>query len=357
MGRGAGPLHGGSGHGERARSHRAARRVGRSAATRQRVPQYVRRAAVRAAGFGAAPRGTNRRHPEPRGRADLDGREHGRAVRGDHPRRGRSGGARPAHGLAGLRALYRATDPEVRRARSVGLRRHGPDPPRELVSGFAAHRRARAGRAGRRGRHEPDGPRCPAVGGDRTARDRARSRAPAAGHRAVAVGDRAAVALLGGTLSATRGAGRRMDRRQSEQPDRCGTRGPGPDRDLPRHERHGVRARARTEPRRIRCRPRLRRPDGRLHGAGVLPERRARSRARARRARARLGRILAAVARHAARQRRGNHAAVVRPGDHAARARGRCPARGARCEGRSRQCPGGDRGADDGDGDSRRLAG
>ena len=64
-----------------------------------------------------------------------------------------------ADGLAGVRALHRAADPQVLRDRPGRLRPNGAHPPGQLVHGVAARRRGRAHRPRRRRRHEPDGPR------------------------------------------------------------------------------------------------------------------------------------------------------------------------------------------------------
>ena len=238
-------------------------------------------------------------------------------MRGDRGGPRRRARARPPYGIARLRALHRAADPEVCRRRARGLRGDRSRPPRELVAGVAPRRHARGDRPWRRLGDEPHGPRREAVGSSRRARDGARPRRQAAAARRIMDRRRDALALLAASLRLPRRAGRRLVRRQPVQPGRHRPRPRRSRRGLARHERHDLRHHVLAAPERGRHRPCVRVANRRLYGHVGLQERLAGARARARQLRHGLGGVLGRAFAHAAGQPRRHDAALVRPRDYA----------------------------------------
>ena len=301
---------------ERPRPAAARGHLGLGAAARERVSQRRRHPRPRAPRSVAAAAAADRAAPVAAGRADLDGLEHARRVRGDRGGRGRRRDAGAAHRIARVRALHRPADPQVRHVRARRLRGHRSHPPGELVSRLGAHRPPGAGRSRRRVGDEPDGPRLRRVVAAGARRDRAGSPAPAPGHRAVVGHRRPPVALLAVPARAARGEGGRVVRRQPVQPHRPRPGPRGTRRRLARHQRHDLRRHARAARRHRRHRARVRVAHRRLHGHHGVQQRLAGARARARSLRPDLGRLLARARGVGAGQRRRADAAVVRARDH-----------------------------------------
>ena len=237
------------------------------------------------AGPRAAPRRADRRDFLEADRTHLDGFEHVGRVRGNRGRGRRRPGAGAADRLARVRALHGRADQEVFEDGSGRLRRDRSHSPRQLVPRLAADRRTGADGSRRRVRHEPHGPRGVPVVASRPSIPRRRARREAARDRAGLDRRRHALAVLAEAARPSRGESDRVVRRQPVQSRRRRTGSRRPHRRFARDERHRVRPDARAACRSHRDRARVRRADGRVHGADLFQERLARPRAHARRVR------------------------------------------------------------------------